>query len=155
MIRFSLTCEKAHGFEGWFGSNADFEAQNTRDLVACPHCGSTGISKALMAPALAKGGQTPVATSDGKVAEGEAGKASLAMTAEQKQAFARFRDAVRAVRANTEDVGTRFPEEARRIHHGEAESRGIMGKANSDEARSLIEEGITIAPLPDIDEDYN
>ncbi|HET7413083.1 MAG TPA: DUF1178 family protein [Pararhizobium sp.] len=142
MIRFSLVCDNGHDFEGWFSSNADFDAQAERGFVQCPDCGSPHVSKSLMAPSLGKSG-------------GENETTALAMSPDQKQAMAKLRELVKTVKANSEDVGERFPEEARKIHYGEVESRGIFGRASGEEARSLIEEGINVAPLPDFADDAN
>ena len=143
MIRFSLVCDNGHGFEGWFCSNADFDTQVGRHLVQCPECASPHVSKSLMAPAIANGSSKRRATP------------GLAMNPEQREAMAKLKEFVRTLKAHSEDVGERFPEEARKIHYGEAEARGIFGRASSDEARSLIDEGIDIAPLPDFSEDAN
>ncbi|MCY0092449.1 DUF1178 family protein [Hoeflea ulvae] len=141
MIRFSLHCEKEHAFEGWFSSSADFDAQCERGLVECPVCGSRQIGKALMAPALAVSRQTP--------------SRPLAMDPERREALRKLREMVQAVKQNSEDVGDRFADEARKIHHGESEARGIIGKASSEDAKSLIEDGIEIAPLPEFPDDLS
>ncbi len=142
MIRFNLVCDAQHDFEGWFASGADFDAQSERGLVSCPHCGSEKVAKALMAPS--------VSTSRKKEAS-----TRLAMNTSQKAALDQLRQAVKTIRENSEDVGERFPEEARKIHYGEAEERGIIGQANTEEVKSLVEEGVSIAPLPDLPEEKN
>ena len=141
MIRFSLHCDKDHEFEGWFASNADFDAQSERGLVECPVCGSRKIGKALMAPKVAVSRDTPARP--------------LAMDPEKREVMRKLRDMVQAVKQNSEDVGDRFADEARKIHHGESEARGIIGRASSEDAKSLVEEGIEIAPLPDFPEDLS
>ena len=146
MMRFTLACERGHDFEAWFGGNADYEEQRGRGLVECPHCGSTKVGKALMAPS--------VATARARTARGEAVSGALA-TAERAALRERMGAFVRHVRENTTDVGERFPEEARRIHYGEAEERGIRGRASADEAKALREEGVGIAPLPSLPEEAN
>ncbi|MEX3011381.1 DUF1178 family protein [Hoeflea sp. TYP-13] len=142
MIRFNLICDEQHTFEAWFSSSADFEEQSARQLVSCPHCGSTAVEKALMAPS--------VSTSRKKEAT-----TRLAMNTAQQAAMDQLRKAVKTIRDNSEDVGTRFPEEARKIHYGESEERGIIGQAGPDEVKALVEEGVGIAPLPDLPEDKN
>jgi len=137
MIHFALVCDKDHQFEGWFRSNDDFDGQSARGLVTCPVCGSAKVGKALMAPA--------VRTSEDK--------GTLALDPEKLEMMRALREMVRAVKSSAEDVGERFPEEARRIHHGEAKARGIYGKASRDEVVALIDDGIEIAPLPDLPED--
>ena len=141
MIRFSLHCDKEHEFEGWFGSSADFDAQSERGLIECPTCGSRRIGKSLMAPAVAVAREKPARP--------------LAMDPEKREMMRKLREMVQAIKRNSEDVGDRFADEARKIHHGEAEVRGIIGQASSDDARSLIEEGIEIAPLPEFPEDLS
>ena len=141
MIRFSLQCDKDHAFEGWFASSADFDGQGERGLIECPVCGSRKVGKALMAPAVVGSRETPARP--------------LAMDPQKREMMRKLRDMVTAVRQNSEDVGDRFADEARKIHHGEAEARGIIGQASSDDARSLIEEGIEIAPLPEFPEDLS
>jgi hypothetical protein len=143
MIRFSLHCEKGHGFEAWFSKSADYEEQAARGLVSCPECGSPEVEKALMAPAVAHGGPK------------EEGRRKLAMDVEQAERIKAIKEMVAAVRANSEDVGDRFAEEARRIHYGESEKRGIIGSADHDDARALLDEGIAFAPLPHFPDDAN
>ena len=142
VIKYTLRCEAEHAFEGWFSSSGDYDSQHARGLVTCPVCGSAKVDKALMAPA--------VATSDDRTQMAALGGAS-----EQAEMIARMRDMVRAIRENSEDVGTRFPEEARKIHYGEAAPRGIIGQAARDDIASLLDEGIDIAPLPVLPEDTN
>ncbi|MQW87477.1 DUF1178 family protein [Sinorhizobium saheli] len=142
MIRYNLSCDKGHGFEGWFSSSNDFDGQVERGLIACPTCGSASVSKQLMVPA--------VATARKKEA-----RQALVMDQAQKETIARLRELVKSIRENAEDVGERFPEEARKIHYGEAEQRGLIGKATADEAVALLEEGIEIAPLPVLPDDTN
>ena len=141
MIRFSLHCDKEHEFEGWFSSSKDFDGQSERGLVECPLCGSREIGKSLMAPAVAVSKDTSARP--------------LAMDPERREMMRKLRDMVQAVKQNSEDVGERFADEARKIHHGEAEARGIIGKASADDAKSLIEDGIEIAPLPEFPDDLS
>jgi len=131
----NLQCSHGHGFEGWFGSEDDFQGQLQRGLVECPLCGDTAVAKMLSAPRLNLG----------------AGKET------QRQEVASMSDAslqaawmkmARRILANTEDVGERFAEEARRIHYGEAQERGIRGQASREQTEALLEEGIGVLPLP-------
>ncbi len=133
MIRYSLLCDSAHKFEGWFRSSADFDRQAEEGLLECPVCGSEEVRKAIMAPAVARSSAAPLSEI---LPERRAAMAA---------AVARARD---YVEKNFENVGNRFPEEARRIHYGEAEERGVYGRAKPKEVRELVEEGIAIAPLP-------
>ncbi|MCM2458534.1 DUF1178 family protein [Rhizobium sp. CG4] len=142
MIRYSLSCEKAHEFEGWFAGSADFDQQVERGLVSCPVCNSLQVTKALMAPSVS-------------TARKQDEMRTLAMDTAQKAVLAKVKETLAEIRANTEDVGERFPEEARKIHYGEADQRGIIGQATLQEAKALVEEGIDIAPLPIIPDDVN
>ncbi|GEO86355.1 MULTISPECIES: DUF1178 family protein [Alphaproteobacteria] len=142
MIRYSLSCEKGHDFEGWFSESADFDRQLAGGLLTCPVCGSLQVTKVLMAPS--------VSTARGKEAVH-----ALAVSEAQKVAVATLKQAVASIRANSEDVGERFPEEARKIHYGETEARGIIGEASLAEVKALVDEGIEIAPLPVLPDDVN
>ena len=139
-----LHCGEAHVFEGWFASEDDFLAQLQRGLVSCPMCGDSAVTKKLSAPRLNLGG--PRAT--------EEAKQDVVATTEPsaRELQAAWLAMARRVLANTEDVGERFPEEARRIHYGESEQRGIRGKASRAETEALQEEGISVVPmmLPDV-----
>lgn len=141
MIRFTLNCDKGHDFEAWFRGNDDFETQQKRGLVECPACGSHKVEKALMAPAV----------STGRARE----KVALAMNAEQRKMLAQLKELAEKVRENADYVGDKFAEEARKIHFGEVEPRGIYGEATAQEARSLIEDGVEFMPLPSLPEEQN
>lgn len=141
MIRFSLHCDNAHDFEGWFRSNDDFDTQRKRGFVECPECGSQKVEKALMAPA--------VSTSRKQE------KIALAMGDEQRKVMAALKELSEKVRANAEDVGDKCAEQARKIHFGEAEARGIYGAATLDEAKGLADDGIDFMPLPVFPDDRN
>jgi hypothetical protein len=134
LIIFDLKCSpQGHVFEAWFGSSDDYEAQKSRGLVACPICGAKQVDKAPMAPAVgAKGNRGRPSDDTQKV------KAMLAAAAA----------AQKKVLEGSESVGARFADEARAIHLGEAAARAIHGQATSDEAESLIEDGIPVAALP-------
>ncbi|MDO6964827.1 DUF1178 family protein [Rhizobium alvei] len=142
MIHYSLQCDRDHKFEGWFASSADYDSQTERGLITCPACGSASVSKMLMAPNVTTGRQK------------EATQA-LVMDNAHKEMIGRLREIVNEIKANAEDVGERFPEEARKIHYGEAEARGLIGKATPEEAEALIEEGVEIAALPMLPDDIN
>ncbi len=142
MIKFALSCEIDHGFDGWFSSSEDYEKQLKRGLVTCPQCNSPKVSKTLMAPS--------VSTSRKKesMAATSVNETQRAMLAEMKQ----LRD---KVVKNSEDVGEKFPEEARKIHYGETEARAIYGEASRDDVESLLDEGVEIVPLPSVPDDAN
>ena len=135
----NLACSQQHVFEGWFGSEDDFVAQCGRGLVECPVCGDASITKKLSAPRLNLGAARPEVKPAQDVA--------LADQPEQAMQLAWMAMARRSV-ANTDDVGDKFAEEARRIHYGEAKERGIRGKASAAETEALIDEGIAVMPLP-------
>lgn len=136
MIHYGLLCGHEHAFEGWFADSAAFDAQAAQGLLHCPVCGDPAIRKGIMAPAVktsitkAKGKSEPVPSPD---AQG------------LRQFAAGFR---KYVKENADDVGPRFPEEARKIHYGEIEHRQIYGESSLEEAKELVEEGIDILPLP-------
>ena len=132
----NLRCAQDHRFEGWFGSDDDFKTQGERGLVACPMCSDKTISRLPSAPRLNVSTQ-----------RGEAGTPTAGEIAEAR-AQGRWLQAVRELISKTEDVGDRFPEEARRIHYGEAKERGIRGHASTEDADALREEGIEVVTLP-------
>ncbi|MEM9121843.1 MAG: DUF1178 family protein [Pseudomonadota bacterium] len=148
MIQFRLKCENDHQFDGWFPGNEAFDRQAAEGALVCPHCGSTRIEKALMAPAVHGAKKQAV-----RRAVGPAGKPqSVATEGALPAAYAAMARKVRDyVETNFDNVGKDFPEEVRKIHYGEAEERGIYGEANSEDVKSLTDEGIAIAPVPDPD----
>ncbi|THD59090.1 DUF1178 family protein [Phenylobacterium sp.] len=133
MIRYALHCEHDHEFEGWFGASGDFDDQQARGLIDCPACGSKAVRKAIMAPAVAG---TKTRSQDNSPAQNQA---------VMMEAMSRIR---RHVEDNFDDVGDAFATEARAIHEGRSEDRGIYGQATSQEVRDLVEDGVPIAPLP-------
>jgi hypothetical protein len=141
LIRFSLTCRNDHIFEAWFRSNDDFEAQKKRGFVECPDCGSNKVEKALMAPAVSTGRKRE--------------KMALAMGEMQKQALAELKALSRKMRENADYVGDKFAEEARKIHFGETDPRGIYGEATPEDAKSLAEDGVEFMPIPVFPEERN
>jgi hypothetical protein len=133
----NLRCGRNHRYEGWFASDEDFAGQAERSAVACPICGDTEALRLPSAPHLAVSRHsTPSAAVAPDAPTGE-------MTLQSQ-----WLRAVRHVMNSTEDVGERFPEEARRIHYGEVEERGIRGRASREDAEALREEGIEVMPLP-------
>jgi hypothetical protein len=136
-----LRCSAQHRFEGWFASDADYESQLKRQLVACPLCGVTDVSRVPSAPRLNLSGASAPAAQAGT-------DTSQAPQQASQQMQGRWLQALRKVLENTENVGDRFAEEARRIHYSEAPARQIRGVASLDEAQALAEEGIDVMPLP-------
>lgn len=141
MIRFSLHCDQEHEFDGWFRNGDDFDTQKKRGFVSCPVCGSSRVDKALMAPAVATGRKKE--------------QIALAMSAEQKRLMTQLRELSEKVRENADYVGDKFAEEARKIHFGETDPRGIYGEASVDEVKGLLEDGVEVMPLPEFPEDRN
>ncbi|MFN3622566.1 MAG: DUF1178 family protein [Hyphomicrobium sp.] len=136
MIKYRLQCADGHEFEGWFASSASYDAQAADGHITCPECNSRDVGKSIMAPNVA-----------------------LKVRSLDDDAPARYRNLVREVTralvSGSEDVGDRFPEEARKIHYREVEQRAIRGTASPDEARALVEEGVEIMALPRLPEDTN
>ncbi|MDN2578364.1 DUF1178 family protein [Aquibium sp. ELW1220] len=141
MIRFSLRCDGDHAFDAWFRNSEDFHRQTDRRLVECPHCGSSSVEKALMAPSVSTGRKRE--------------QIALAMGEEQKRVLTQLKELAEKVKREADDVGDRFAEEARKIHFGETEARGIYGQATPDEARALIEDGVEFMPIPVFPDDRN
>ena len=141
MIRFSLTCQNDHSFDGWFRDSEDFDKQKKRGLIACPDCGSVKVDKALMAPAVSTGRKREMM--------------ALAMSAAQKKAMAELKALSEKLRENADYVGDKFAEEARKIHFGETDPRGIYGEATPEEAKSLAEDGVEFMPIPVFPDDRN
>lgn len=131
----NLRCSHDHGFEGWFGSEAEFQDQLARGLVGCPLCGDVAIEKMPSAPRLNLGAEQPAPTPP-----------APPQNDERQRVWAAMRQAL----ANAEDVGERFVDEARRMHHGETEHRQIRGQASVADALELLEEGVPVLPLPDV-----
>lgn len=149
MIHYNLICEREHEFDGWFASSDAFDAQAKRGLVTCAVCGSAKVSKALMTPGVpAKSNRKP---------ESEQRSPALNMTDDPK--LRELAENVRKLRKHVEStadyVGDNFAEEARRMHYGEEEPRGIYGEASLKEAAELHEEGVDVMPLPKLPDDAN
>jgi hypothetical protein len=133
MIRYALACDQSHEFEGWFGSSTDFDDQQGRGVIRCPVCNTAGVRKQIMAPAVA----------------GTKKKAATDATAKPQQMMMEAMGRLRQhVEENFDDVGDAFAKEARAIHEGRAEDRGIYGQASPKEVRDLVEDGVPVAPLP-------
>ncbi len=145
-----LQCAQGHAFEGWFGSEEDFQSQQARALVQCPLCGDASISKKLSAPRLnLSRTSTPESSGRAEQSKGaDQGDKALAVAGPQDANMAKlWMEIGRHLMANTTDVGQRFAEEARKIHYGEAPERGIRGQTSAREARELMEEGIGVLPF--------
>jgi hypothetical protein len=146
---FDLQCTFQHTFEGWFGSDDDFTRQHARGLVSCPVCGDTTVHKMLSAPRLnLKSGKAPASNDVSASDEAPAAAAESVADPSLKEIQGHWMRAVRAVLANTEDVGDRFADQARAMHHGDMEPRNIRGQTSPEVALALVEEGIEVMPLP-------
>jgi hypothetical protein len=157
MIKYALHCDKAHDFESWFPSASSYDDQRKRRLVTCPVCGSHRIDKALMAPQVARKDRAPEPVPVPVPAPMPApAQAQVAMVSPAEQELrAKIRELREHLTKNSDHVGDRFAEEARKIHYGETEHRSIFGSATPDEARELHEEGIEFHPLPVLPDDRN
>jgi hypothetical protein len=157
-----LQCQHAHSFEGWFGSEDDFQSQLARGLVECPMCGDATITKKLSAPRLNLSGARELTVIDTAAKDAvielrdsalptqhkEPASEAMQTLMQDPQFQAAYLHMARKIMAHTEDVGSQFAEEARKIHYGEAQERGIRGQASHEETLELLDEGIDIMPLP-------
>ncbi len=173
MIRYALVCNKQHEFESWFTNSAAYDKQVRRGLVTCPMCGSAKVEKALMAPRLARSDTSPGHDSSQETAPaplphaGEGGEGKIApdtaktpapvavITPQEQELRSKLRELRDHLVKNAENVGPRFPEEARKMHYGEAEHRSIYGVATAKDAEALHEEGIAFSALPVLPDDRN
>jgi hypothetical protein len=144
MIKYALGCAEGHAFDSWFPDSAGYEKQRKRGFVVCPECGSTRVEKAIMAPAVVGGERATVQPSPEIVVDDRRRQA--------REFFLRMR---REIEANTDDVGGKFPQVARSIHLGEEPERAIRGRASLAEAKSLLEDGIGVLPLPMLEDELN
>lgn len=179
MIRYALTCDFTHDFEGWFRNSDDFTTQSAKGLISCPVCGSTDIRKKLMAPAVstsrakqalaespvpgpmqtlpeAEGGASvPAAAADSTDAPVVQQAALMPQDVRQKEVIEALRTLRKRMVEASDYVGKDFPEEARRMHYGETEERNIYGESSPEDAKSLLDEGIDILPLPVLPDEKN
>jgi hypothetical protein len=172
MIRYALSCEQGHTFESWFASSAAYAKQAKRGLVSCPVCGSAKVEKAIMAPRLSRTDSAeprPPSTvpppppppprqpiQPAPLPPIPPGKTPVAiMSPRERELRQKLKELRDHVTKNASYVGPRFPEEARKIHYGEAEHRSIYGEASPEEAKALHDEGIEFHPLPILPDDHN
>jgi hypothetical protein len=163
MIRYTLRCEREHNFESWFQSSAAYDTQVKRKLVSCPVCDSVKIEKAIMAPRIVgkKGRERaePAAVpSPPPAAEAPAAPtpgATPLLMAQERELRAKIKELRDHIVKNADNVGEKFPNEARKMHYGEIEHRPIYGEASPEEAKSLIDEGVEVSPLPVLPDDRN
>jgi hypothetical protein len=166
MIRYNLRCERGHAFESWFQSSSAYESQEKRKLVNCPACGSSKVERAIMAPQIVsskkRGKADPisapaVAETNTVTVDGNAATMTSTplMMAQERELRAKLRELRDHIVKNADNVGERFPNEARKMHYGDIEHRPIYGEASPDEGRALIEEGVEVSPIPILPDDRN
>jgi len=165
MIRYALACSKGHTFESWFQNSAAYDKQAKRGLVECPVCGDSKVEKALMAPTLSgtKKRGRPAMPASIPAPAAEAAPAAVSetpapvamMSPEEREFRTKLKELRDHLTKNADNVGRKFPEEARKMHYGEAEHRSIYGEASPQEAKDLHEEGIEFHPLPVLPEERN
>ena len=156
MIRYNLRCERGHAFESWFQSSSAYEAQEKRKLVNCPVCGSPKVERAIMAPQIvSKKGRETAVPAPATATDVTTPTSTPLLMAQERELRAKLRELRDHIVKNADNVGERFPNEARKMHYGDIEHRPIYGEASPDEARSLIEEGVEVSPLPVLPEDRN
>jgi hypothetical protein len=160
MIRYTLRCDRGHAFESWFQSSSVYESQEKRKLVTCPACGSAKVERAIMAPQIVsrKGRDSALpapAPVPAPAAEPAAPASTPLMMAQERELRAKLRELRNHIVKNADNVGERFPNEARKMHYGDIEHRPIYGEASPDEARALIDEGVEVSPLPVLPDDRN
>jgi hypothetical protein len=160
MIRYTLRCDRGHAFESWFQSSSAYESQEKRKLVNCPACGSAKVERAIMAPQIVgkKGREAaapPPAPSPAAAADVAAPASTPLMMAQERELRAKLKELRNHIVKHADNVGERFPNEARKMHYGDIEHRPIYGEASPDEARALIDEGVEVSPLPVLPEDRN
>jgi hypothetical protein len=163
MIRYALVCAKGHSFESWFQNSAAFDKQAKRGLVECPTCGNSKVEKALMAPTLAGtkkrarpsvSAPAPDAPMPGTPAAETS--APFAMVSPEEREFrVKLKELRDHLTKNADNVGRKFPDEARKMHYGETEHRSIYGEASAEEAKEMHEEGIEFHPLPVLPDERN
>ena len=160
MIHYTLRCDKGHAFESWFQSSSAYESQEKRKLINCPACGSAKVERAIMAPQIvSKKGRknrdedapAPVAASTDVAAPAS----TPLMMAQERELRAKLKELRDHIVKTADNVGERFPNEARKMHYGDIEHRPIYGEASPDEARSLIDEGVEVSALPVLPDDRN
>jgi len=164
MIRYALRCDRDHPFESWFQDSSAFDAQVKRKLVSCPVCNSVKVEKAIMAPQIVSKknrAATALAPAPAPVPSAPPAEAPPAtestplLMAQERELRAKLKELRDHIVKNADNVGERFPNEARKMHYGEIEHRPIYGEASPEEARALIDEGVEVSPLPVLPDDRN
>jgi len=155
VIHYQLVCERGDRFEAWFRGSADFDEQARAGHVVCPACGTKAVEKALMAPAVRSSERPEDAKAGDRPSEPETVRLAAGPDPALAETLEMVRQVSRHLRENSEDVGRRFAEVARKIHYREIEPRSIYGEATGDEVKEMLEEGIEFHPLPVLPEERN
>ena len=158
MICYSLVCDKGHSFESWFANSAAYDKQVKRKLVTCPICDSAKVEKAIMAPRLArkdKSTSMPEPVEAPSLPVPAAPTTPVMISPQEREFRAKLKELRDHLTANSDNVGKKFPDEARKMHYGDIEHRSIYGEASADDAKALHEEGIEFHPLPVLPEERN
>ena len=154
MIHYNLRCELGHAFESWFQNSSAYEDQEKRKQVNCLVCGSSEVERAIMAPQIVSGkGRETAAPAPAPAADPP--PSTQLMMAQERELRAKLKELRDHIVKNADNVGEKFPTEARKMHYGDIEHRPIYGEASPEEARSLIDEGVEVTPLPVLPDDRN
>jgi hypothetical protein len=164
MIRYSLVCDRQHSFDAWFNSSSDYDRQARRRLVTCPACGSARVEKALMAPSISHAGRPAgrreaapniLANEPAPSPAPETNEPVAMLSPQEREVRAKLKELREHLTKNADNVGKKFPEEARQMHYGEIEHRSIYGEASPQDAKDLHDEGIEFYPLPVLPDERN
>jgi len=156
MIHYNLRCAHGHAVESWFQSSAAYEQQEKRKLVNCPVCGSAKVERGIMAPQIvSKKGRDIVEPAPAAAMPAAAPASAPMLMAQEREVRAKLRELRDHILSSSDNVGERFPNEARKMHYGDIEHRPIYGEASPDEARALMEEGVEVSTLPLLPDDRN
>ena len=157
MIHYNLRCKRGHAFESWFQSSSAYEDQEKRKLVDCPVCGSTEVERAIMAPQIvsSKNRETAAPAPVPPAPAADPPPSTQLMMAQERELRAKLKELRDHLTKNAENVGGKFPEEARKMHYGEVEHRSIYGEASPKDAKELADEGIEFHPLPMLPDEHN
>ena len=155
MIRYALVCDRKHPFEAWFNNSADYDKQAKRGLVSCPVCDSTKVDKAIMAPAISTSKKRKAAPAAEISAPPQASAPVAMLSPQETEVRAKLKELRDHLTKNADNVGKKFPDEARKMHYGDIEHRSIYGEASTEDAKKMLDEGIEFHPLPTLPDDKN
>jgi hypothetical protein len=155
MIHYALICDRKHEFEGWFNNSVDYDKQAKRHLVSCPVCDSTAVDKAVMAPAISPSKKKKAATPKPEATAPQTNAPVAMLSPQETEVRAKLKELRDHLTKNADNVGKKFPEEARKMHYGDIEHRSIYGEASTEDAKKMLDEGIEFHPLPTLPGDKN